>query len=226
VSITVNAVDPDINLNPNSLVFGDTVIGTFKDLTTQVENLGADDLVVDGIMPCVGTSTEFSWSPNAPFTLAPGGSLALTVTYNPLDLGPDTGCLEISSNDPDENPAALALSGTGVEQQLLDLDIVGFKVNKRFSLAKGQGAIGITLTVKNDGLLNSQTRPATVTGVRNGVQIYSETLQVSDAVGNGRSRFDFAPYTPAELGDITWTATIADDDPDIDAATAVTIVVP
>ncbi len=226
VSITVNALDPDINLNPKSLVFGDTVIGTSKDLTTQIENLGGDDLVVDGIEPCIGTSAEFGWSLVPPITVAPSGSQALTVTYTPLDLGPDSGCLEISSNDPDEPIVELALSGTGVDAPQLDLDIVGFKVNKRFSLTKGRDAIGITLTVKNDGAINSQTRPATVIGVQNGDQVYGETLPVSDAVGDGRSRFDFPSFTPTELGDITWTATIADDDPDIDTATAVTRVVP
>ncbi|MDH3967696.1 MAG: Ig-like domain-containing protein, partial [Rhodospirillales bacterium] len=225
VTITVNALDPDINLNPNSLAFGDTVVGTFKDLTTQIENLGSDDLVVDMIMLCAGTSMEYSWSPDAPFTVAPSGSQALTVTYGPVDLGDDPGCLEVSSNDPDEDPAVLALSGTGVEQQFLDLDIVGFKVTKRIDLSRPK-PIGVRLTVKNDGTVNSATRPATVVGVQNGAQVYSETLQVSDAVGDGRSKFDFPTYTPTEPGDILWTATIADDDPDIDEATATTAVIP
>jgi hypothetical protein len=67
-------------------------------------------------------------------------------------------------------------------------------------------------------------------GVQNGLQVYGETLPVSDPIGNGRSKFSFPPYTPVATGDITWTATIADDDTSDDltddTATAVTRVVP
>jgi hypothetical protein len=51
-------------------------------------------------------------------------------------------------------------------------------------------------------------------------------MMVSDAVGNGRTRFTFPAYTPTAPGDIVWTATIADDDPDVDEAMATTRVVP
>ena len=74
--------------------------------------------------------------------------------------------------------------------------------------------------------MNSQTRPSTVIGIQGGVEVYNETIDVSDEVGNGRTRFTFPPFTPTASGEIVWTATIADDDPDIDEATATTNVVP
>jgi hypothetical protein len=64
------------------------------------------------------------------------------------------------------------------------------------------------------------------------VEVYDHTLTVTDAVGNGRTTFDdgsvpsIPPFVPTVAGDILWTATIDDDDPDIDVATAVTTVVP
>jgi len=51
-------------------------------------------------------------------------------------------------------------------------------------------------------------------------------MDVSDPAGNGRTKFDFPSFTPDAAGDINWTATIADDDPDDDVATATTTVVP
>jgi len=58
------------------------------------------------------------------------------------------------------------------------------------------------------------------------VEVYRETMDVSDPAGNGRTKFDFPSFTPDAAGDINWTATIADDDPDDDVATATTTVVP
>jgi hypothetical protein len=50
------------------------------------------------------------------------------------------------------------------------------------------------------------------------------TMEVSDPVGDGRTRFDFPPYTPTAAGDILWTVTIDDDDADDDTAMATTLV--
>ncbi len=42
--------------------------------------------------------------------------------------------------------------------------------------------------------------------------------------GKGTTSFAFPSYTPAAKGTITWTATIADVDPDDDTTTATTVV--
>ena len=43
---------------------------------------------------------QFEWSPDGPFVVAPGGSMALTVTYAPIDEGADAGCLTILNPAP------------------------------------------------------------------------------------------------------------------------------
>jgi hypothetical protein len=103
----------------------------------------------------------------------------------------------------------------------VDLDIAQFKVSKKIKLSTGN-AIKITLVVRNGGIVNSQTRPATVIGMQDGVEVYNRTMDVSDAVGDGRSRFQFPAFAPSAAGTIMWTARIADDDPDDDVATAQT----
>lgn len=96
-------VAPDINLDPLSLNFGEMVTtGNSASLDTAIQNLGNADLNVSAVELCAGTSAEFTWAPAAPFTVTPGASQTLTVTYSPVDEGFDTGCLAISSNDPDE----------------------------------------------------------------------------------------------------------------------------
>ncbi len=107
----------------------------------------------------------------------------------------------------------------------VDLDIARFQVSKHFSLAHGQAAIKIKLVVKNNGTVD-QPRDATVVGQQGGVQIYNQTMAVSDPPGGGRTAWVFPPFTPAVPEGIVWTATIADDDPDIDHESATTKVVP
>jgi hypothetical protein len=54
--------------------------------------------------------------------------------------------------------------------------------------------------------------------------IYNWRLNVYDYNGKGTTKFDFPDYIPTTKGTITWTATIADVDPDIDLVTATTVV--
>ena len=103
---------PDINLSPFALNFGAVPAGSSATLNTEIQNLGTVNLNVRLINLCVGTSTEFTWAPVAPFTVAPSMSQTLAVTYAPVDDGIDTGCLAISSNDPDEATRQLGLNNT------------------------------------------------------------------------------------------------------------------
>ena len=109
---------PDINLNPFVLTFGAVPVGDSATLNGAIQNLGTVDLNVSAINLCAGTSAEFSWLPVAPFIVAPGASQALGVTYMPVDEGVDTGCLAISSNDPDEATIQLRLDNSAASSIL------------------------------------------------------------------------------------------------------------
>ncbi|HER62537.1 MAG TPA: choice-of-anchor D domain-containing protein, partial [Desulfobacteraceae bacterium] len=104
---------PDINLSPGTLDFGAVAAGNMATLDTAIQNLGTADLNVSAISLCTGTSTEFTWTPTAPFVVAPSASQTLSVTYTPVDDGIDQGCLEISSDDPDEAVKQLPLNQGG-----------------------------------------------------------------------------------------------------------------
>lgn len=100
---------PDINLQPGVLNFGEIPAGNSRTLNTAIQNVGNADLNVTAIALCPGTSTEFTWAPSGPFTLAPNTSRTLGVTYAPVDSGIDSGCLAITSNDPDETTKQLLI---------------------------------------------------------------------------------------------------------------------
>jgi hypothetical protein len=217
---TPTAPQPDINLNPVAIDFGDVAVGTPSSLQTEVQNLGDADLVVSMVNLCAGTSAEYSWN-GGNFIVAPGASQAVTVNYTPVDDGLDQGCLDFSSNDPDESVASLGLSGSGVTLIAeVDLDIVSFSVGKKLSLARVK-PISAKLVIKNYGNTD-EPRQATVTAEQSGLVVYSETLAVSASTDGSRTTYKFPGYTPTAIGDILWTASIADDNADIDVVTAVT----
>jgi hypothetical protein len=135
---------------------------------------------------------------------------------------PGTPSAEVCDNL-DNNCDGTVDEGGVCEPGAIDLDIAAFQVRKRVSTGgNNPKAITIKLTVKNNGEINNAMRQATVIGVQNGTEVYNETIMVSDAVGDGRSKFQFPSFMPVEAGIINWTVTIFDDDPDYDTATKVT----
>jgi hypothetical protein len=222
-TFTVLKVRPDINLNPPSLNFGTVIISNGKVLTGQIKNQGKDDLEVTNTYPCAPTSSEFTTSPTAPFTVAQGGSQTLTVTYTPVDEGEDNGCLVIESNDPGKDTVELNLAGIGAE--LVDLDVQSFKVIDKVKLSNLE-PIKIELIVQNLSSANGSARRATVVGVQNIFEVYRETMMVFDLVGGSGTKWSFPTYWPTNLGNIQWTVKVDDDDRDVDLATALTILKP
>lgn len=221
---------PSISLTPSTLNFGSIVIGQTSNMGSDIGNTGTADLEVTDIALCSGTSAEFTWSPPAPFTVTAGSTQTLTVTYAPTDEGADSGCINITSNDPNTNPAVLNLSGSGVTTPPLtefDFDIQKFMASKHVKFKPDLGPdkgpmVRFRLTVFNEGT-GTGTSSATLVGMQNGGEVYNQTIDVSAPPG-GTANFTFPNFKPMELGDITWTVTINDNDADVDQATAVTTV--
>jgi PKD repeat protein len=125
----------------------------------------------------------------------------------------------LTVTDDDGNQAADQTTATILEPAALDLDIAQFRVSKNARVGKD---VRITLVVENNGSVEGNGT-ATLTGAQAGATVFTETRDVFDAVGNGKTTFEFGPYTPAATGEILWTVTIADgDDTDDDTETATT----
>ena len=113
-TVTVTAA-ADIALAPDTLRFAATVVGGSRVDTVQVSNPGSLTLHVTA----VATTAPFS-VPAAGFDLAPGAIRKLAVTFAPGSPGTFTRSLAVSSDDPDEPTATIALKGTGLPAGLRD----------------------------------------------------------------------------------------------------------
>ncbi|MGD8587510.1 MAG: PKD domain-containing protein [Chromatiales bacterium] len=159
-----------------------------------------------------GSITEYFWDFG-------NGSTATgdIVTYTYAAVGVYDVTLSVTDND--GNTASDTTTATVIEPAALDLDIASFRVSKNVRLGRD---VKIVLTISNEGTIDGEAT-ATLLGEQNGSVIVEQTdILVFDSVGNGRTTFDLGPYTPTDTGEILWTVTVDDGDPDTDEATATT----
>ncbi len=106
----VNVSAPSISISPGRLDFGNVIVGGSGLRTLTISNAGLfDTLRVTGIE---SSSNVFTLN-TTPFSLAPGASRNIQVTYTPTSARVDTGAISIVSNDPSRPIVRVPLSGQG-----------------------------------------------------------------------------------------------------------------
>ncbi len=134
---------PDIAVSPEALDFGDVYVGATRSLNVTISNVGDAGLTIYGV-----TTDNDKFSTTNITSLAAGESANVTVTFAPTGLGPQSGNLTISSDDPDEGTVKVGLSGNGIAKPAADLQI--FKTASPDPVAYGEN-LTYTLTVTNNG---------------------------------------------------------------------------
>lgn len=113
---TVNVPqEPDIQVVPDTLDFGDVPIDSTAEQTLTVTNIGSAPLnITDGFI--AGTdASEFDFEMvQFPFSLAPDESMPLVIRFTPTFSSLKNASFEIVSNDPDEPQVSVPLTGTGI----------------------------------------------------------------------------------------------------------------
>lgn len=209
----VTANVPSILVIPASYDFGQVTVGTSSEWTFFVGNGGTADLNV--------TATTLTGSDAANFTIESGGgsvtvepdsSHEIIVSFNPSSTGVKSASLDVSSNDPDDDPFSVALSGEGVAQ-----DVPNILVDPA-SVDYGTVAVGSSESRAFD-ILNRGSADLNVTDI---------TLVGIDAgdfsIDNSPGSFTLGPNTtfealsvsfvPQTAGNKTASLRITSDDPD------------
>lgn len=161
---------PDIDVQPTALDFGNVTVGSMADRTLTVRNVGNAPLTVTGMS--IDNPRFTVVSPSAPFTVSAGGQQAVTVRFAPTAVGAQNGTLRLQSNDPDEATVTVSLTGQGVAAQpppsgrTLSVPNAsgepGRTVTIAVNLSEGSGISALSFTLSFDPAVLSISGPSAV----------------------------------------------------------------
>lgn len=209
-NVTVN-VTP---VNDNPLAVDDPDATTITGVPVTIDVLG-NDTDVDGddlVVVAVDTTGTIGAVTNDVNDVTYTSAVGFT--------GTDTFTYTVGDGNGGSDTATVTVNVSAVADPVVDLDITALRVSNRVNAG---GIITLRLDVRLGGAV-SGLRPATIVGVSPRGQIYEVTMNVNDEPGGGSTRFDFPTFATigADRGVITWTATLADDDADVDLVTDTT----
>jgi outer membrane protein OmpA-like peptidoglycan-associated protein len=164
VTLNCTGTEPDINVTPTSLAFGNVVIGTTPQLTFQIQNtvtgIGAETL--DYTITKTGAgAAAFTVNPpcTTTCTVVPGAAQTITVTFTPTLRQAYAATLTINSDDPDEASVVVTLTGTGVAP------VIGNPTPANRILSFGAVDVGATSAALTASIQNTGDAPLSITSV-------------------------------------------------------------
>lgn len=115
VALSGTGIAPVANVNPTSLTFASTNIGSSRTLQTTLSNIGTAPLTISNFAFSGANPNDYSQTNNCNGSVAVNGSCTITVTFKPTGAFTRTATLNITDNSfGTPNPQTVSLSGTGV----------------------------------------------------------------------------------------------------------------
>jgi len=204
---------PDIAVVPAAHDFGSVVAGSGSvEQTFSVTNEGTADLSVGSVTLAGPDAGAFSIvAGGGAFVLAPGGSRAVDVSFAPATLGAKSAVLRFDSDDPNESPLDVPLSGVGAPPP--SPDVAASPASHDFGdVVVGDGATA-SIDILNVGTASLSVSSVTLVGAD----------AVEYAISFGAGAFALAPgdshrvdvdFAPVTTGTKSASLRVASDDPD------------
>ncbi len=99
--------------NSGTVNFGSVLVGGSSSRTFTITNSGSGNLTGLGITIDGANAGDFTVTANPTSPVIANGSTSFTITFTPTGTHTRAGAIHITSNDSDENPFDIALTGTG-----------------------------------------------------------------------------------------------------------------
>lgn len=204
-----------------TVAFGSTLVGGDPlDRSFLIRSRGTQSLsgISAGIMGA--NAGDFSIQQAPPGNLASGSSAALIARFSPVAGGPRTAVLRVISNDPDESPFDVTLTGNG----LLPTPDISIEQPAGTSLSSGAAQItfgtvpiqtGIsdrTFTLKNTGTAELNGITLSLAGAN--PSAYHVLVPPATTVAIGGSTNFTLRFAPETSGELTAIARVFSNDPD------------
>lgn len=213
IALSCTGTRPDIGVAPTSYGFGNVTPGTTASTTVTVSNAGGGSTVstlsVGSPTVTGANASEFTVTSGA-FTLAPGASRALTVTFTPNGFGPRTATVRLTSDDPETPTVDIPLSGTGFGPEITLLTpnppSIAFG-----GVSVGQTSGGTAVSIRNDGNANLNLTAINLSNSSDFVLVDAPTPPVAIAPGAVLSAISVA-CRPTATGQRTGVITLVSND--------------
>ena len=177
--------------------FGLVLVGINTTHTFTITNTGSADLTITNITIDGANAASFTVT-NLTATLSPGGSTNFTVNFAPTNTGAQIATLHIVSNDNNNNPFSVTLTGTGVApsigvQQPLGVNLTnGVSTNNFGSVLVGNNT-SLTFTITNNSTADLNITNITIDGLNRAMfNVTNLTATVSPG-GSTNFTVNFAP---------------------------------
>jgi predicted lipoprotein with Yx(FWY)xxD motif len=204
VSVSGTGTQTGLYASPASLEFGSVATGASGSFQTVITNGGTTAETVAGTTAPTGPFSA-SGLPAPGTVIAPGGSVTVTVAFNPAAAGGDTGSLSITGSN-GGTVATVSLAGTGV---------IGQGTLSASPASAGFGSVPLgqqhtqTVTISNTGNL-----PMTISGFSAPTVPFGTPVPVTTGITLNPGDTAVLPitFTPQSLGAIGGTYTLTASD--------------
>jgi hypothetical protein len=201
---------PDITIIPASADYGSVNVGSYLDKTFVIRNDGTGDLNVTATTVPDAFATEFSiQSGGGAYTLAPAATHDMVVRYHPTTAGLKHASVNISSNDPDENPFQIILTGTGVAVPNLAVNPTSWNYS---SINVGSYS-DKTFVLSNTGGADLIVTATTLTGT-NASEFSIQSGGGAFTLAQAATHDIVVRFQPTKAGDLNAVLNISSNDPD------------
>lgn len=201
-----------------SASFGSVNVGSSGSLTFTIKNTGDADLTGIAVTKSGANQADFTVTTSpATSVTGPSGSTTFTVQFSPSASGTRNAAIQIASNDSDENPFNISLSGTGTAPEIVVEQPASSNIASGGSKSFGSVNVGsnssLTFTIKNTGNANLTGLTITKDGTNAGdfTVTTNPTAPVSGPTGSTTFTVQFAP---SAMGNRSAALHIASNDSD------------
>ncbi len=224
-SATGRGIERRIALNPTSIAIGDALVGGNRTGSLNVLNSGEDTLTVTSVGLSGGNAARFIITTATNFTVAGGGSSAVTVRCSPTSVGNLSTTLTVNSNA-DNAPANPSASVTcrGVKPDILidgtDPNVTAPPPITLATTDVGSTSAAAIVVVRNANFATTSTlrvTGVTITGTNSGD--FSVTPTGPFNVARNGTRNLSVTFSPSARGTRTATLTINSDDQETPSVT-------
>jgi parallel beta-helix repeat protein len=154
---------PQVQVDSLSHDFGTVEIDSISTKIFTISNVGDADLDIQSVSLTGPDSSQFLVTDTSPLIIGPGSSDSLTVTFAPLEEGLKSAQLRIESNDMDDGPLQIALSGFGGPERSPNISIN--ETTYDFGDIKVDSSVSQTFTIENLGNADLQIVAASFSGL-------------------------------------------------------------